>query len=289
MLRRLIGEDIQIRIIAGSKLGSITADPGQLQQILLNLALNARDAMPSGGVITLQTANQTIRGSAGPNSTPVDPGEYVVLQVADTGIGMDAATQSRIFEPFFTTKGQGKGTGLGLSTVYGIVKQSGASISVVSAPGEGTRFTVYFPHADEYALAQSAERDSDTPLSGTETILLVEDDRGVRNLVERVLNSRGYRVLSAEHGVDALQIASALNGTIDLVLTDVVMPTMSGREMVDALRLKRPGVRVIYMSGYTDDEILRRGLHDPTMSFIQKPFTAEHLAMLVRKILDNGA
>jgi PAS domain S-box-containing protein len=289
MLRRLIGEDIQIRIIAGSKLGSITADPGQLQQILLNLALNARDAMPSGGVITLQTANQTIRDSAGPNSTQVAPGEYVVLQVADTGMGMDATTQSRIFEPFFTTKGQGKGTGLGLSTVYGIVKQSGASISVISAPGEGTRFTVYFPRSDEYALAQSAEKDADTPLSGTETILLVEDDRGVRNLVERVLNSRGYRVLSAEHGVDALQLSSALNGTIDLILTDIVMPTMSGREMVDALRLKRPGVRVIYMSGYTDDEIVRRGLHDPTMAFIQKPFTAEHLAMLVRKILDNGA
>jgi CheY-like chemotaxis protein len=289
MLRRLIGEDIQIRMIAGSKLGSITADPGQLQQILLNLALNARDAMPSGGAITFQTANQTIRGSPGPNSTQVLPGEYVVLQVADTGTGMDAATQARIFEPFFTTKGQGKGTGLGLSTVYGIVKQSGASISVLSAPGEGTRFTVYFPRSDEYALAQSAVQDSDSPLAGTETILLVEDDRGVRNLVERVLNSRGYRVLSAEHGVDALQIASALDGTIDLVLTDVVMPTMSGREMVDALRLKRPDVRVIYMSGYTDDEILRRGLHDPTISFIQKPFTAEHLAMLIRKILDNGA
>ena len=289
MLRRLIGEDIQIRIVAGRSLGSITADPGQLQQILLNLALNARDAMPSGGVITFQTANQTIRGDTGQNSTEVPSGEYVVLQVADTGTGMDAATQSRIFEPFFTTKGQGKGTGLGLSTVYGIVKQSDAWISVVSAPGEGTRFTVYFPRSDEYALAQSAEKDSDTPLSGTETILLVEDDRGVRNLVERVLNSRGYRVLSAEHGVDALQLASALNGTIDLVLTDIVMPTMSGREMVDALRLQRPGVRVIYMSGYTDDEILRRGLHDPTMSFIQKPFTAEHLAMLVRKILDNGA
>ena len=289
MLRRLIGEDIQVRIVAGSGLGSITADPGQLQQILLNLALNARDAMPSGGVITLQTANQTIRGDAGLNSTQVPSGEYVVLQVADTGTGMDAAIQSRIFEPFFTTKGQGKGTGLGLSTVYGIVKQSGASISVVSAPGEGTRFTVYFPRSDGYALAQSPERDAGSPVSGTETILLVEDDRGVRNLVERVLNSRGYNVLSAEHGVDALQIASARDGAIDLVLTDVVMPTMSGREMIDALRMSRPEVRVIYMSGYTDDEIVRRGLHDPAMSFIQKPFTAEHLAMFVRKILDGAA
>jgi PAS domain S-box-containing protein len=289
MLRRLIGEDIQVRIVAGSGLGSITADPGQLQQILLNLALNARDAMPSGGVITLQTANQTIRGDTGVNSTQIPSGEYVVLQVGDTGTGMDVATQSRIFEPFFTTKGQGKGTGLGLSTVYGIVKQSGASISVLSAPGEGTRFTVYFPRNDGFALAQSPEKDADSPLSGTETILLVEDDRSVRNLVERVLNSRGYKVLSAEHGVDALELASARDGTIDLVLTDIVMPTMSGREMVDALRMRRPGVRVIYMSGYTDDEIVRRGLHDPTMSFIQKPFTAEHLAMLVRKMLDSSA
>jgi PAS domain S-box-containing protein len=289
MLRRLIGEDIRIRIIAGSDLGSITADPGQLQQILMNLALNARDAMPLGGVITFQTANLTIRGGTGPNSTHVEPGEYVVLQVADTGMGMDTQTQARIFEPFFTTKGQGKGTGLGLSTVYGIVKQSGAAISVMSVPGEGTRFTVYFPRTDGYALAQSAEKDVDSPLSGTETILLVEDDRSVRNLVERVLESRGYQVLSAEHGVDALQLASARDGAIDLVLTDIVMPTMSGREMVEALRLGRPGVRVIYMSGYTDDEILRRGLHDPQLAFIQKPFTADHLAMLVRKILDGAS
>jgi len=289
MLRRLIGEDIQVRIVAGNGLGSITADPGQLQQILLNLALNARDAMPSGGVITLQTANQTMRGGTDSNSREIPSGEYVVLQVADTGMGMDEATQARIFEPFFTTKGQGKGTGLGLSTVYGIVKQSGASISVISAPGEGTRFTVYFPRSDGYALAQSPEKDVDSPLSGNETVLLVEDDRAVRNLVERVLNSRGYKVVSAEHGVDALQLASAREGAIDLVLTDIVMPTMSGREMVEALRLRRPGIRVIYMSGYTDDEIVRRGLHDPTISFIQKPFTAEHLSMLVRKILDNGA
>jgi two-component system, cell cycle sensor histidine kinase and response regulator CckA len=272
--------------VPGRDLGSVTADPGQLQQILMNLALNARDAMPLGGVITFQTANQRISGGTGPNSTQVEPGEYVVLQVADTGTGMDRATQSRIFEPFFTTKAQGKGTGLGLSTVYGIVKQSGAAISVVSAPGEGSRFTVYFPRTDGFALAQSAEKDADSPLSGTETILLVEDDDAVRNLVERVLTSRGYRVLSAQHGGDALQLASDGRGDIDLVLTDIVMPAMSGRELVDALRTRRPGVRVLYMSGYTDDEIVRRGLHDPRMSFIQKPFTAESLAMQIRKILD---
>jgi len=293
MLRRLIGEDMQIRIIAGDRLGNVTADPGQLQQILLNLALNARDAMPSGGTITLRTANQTIRGgegtAVGGNSTHIDPGEYVVLQVSDTGMGMDESTRRRIFEPFFTTKGQGRGTGLGLSTVYGIVKQSGAAISVVSAPGAGATFSVYFPRTDGFALAQSAERDVASPLSGTETILLVEDEPAVRNLVERVLNSRGYQVLSAGHGGDALQLAQARKGEIALVLTDIVMPAMSGRELVDALRSTRPDVRVLYMSGYTDDEIVRRGLHDPSMSFIQKPFTAENLALQVRKVLDAAA
>jgi PAS domain S-box-containing protein len=285
MLRRLIGEDIQIRIVAGDRLGNVTADPGQLQQILMNLALNARDAMPSGGVITLQTANQTIRGGSA-TSTQVAAGEYVVLQVSDTGTGMDQSIQGRIFEPFFTTKGQGRGTGLGLSTVYGIVKQSGAAISVVSAPGAGTTFSVYFPRTDGYALAQSPEKDADSPLSGTETILLVEDDRAVRNLVERVLESRGYQVLSAAQGADALKFAQDGTGDIDLVLTDIVMPAMSGRELVDALRTMRPEIRVLYMSGYTDDEILRRGLHDPHMSFIQKPFTSENLAMQIRKVLD---
>jgi PAS domain S-box-containing protein len=289
MLRRLIGEDIQIRIVAGERLGNVTADPGQLQQILMNLALNARDAMPNGGTIMLQTANQTIRGGTTAGSTQVPQGEYVVLQVSDTGTGMDLSTQGRIFEPFFTTKGQGKGTGLGLSTVYGIVKQSGAAISVVSAPGAGATFSVYFPRTDGYALAQATEKDVESPLSGSETILLVEDDRAVRNLVERVLNSRGYLVLSAGHGGDALRLAQTRNGDIDLVLTDIVMPTMSGRELVEALRSTRPEVRVLYMSGYTDDEIVRRGLHDPNMSFIQKPFTAENLAVQVRKVLDAAA
>ena len=289
MLRRLIGEDIQIRIVPGDDLGPVTADPGQLQQILMNLALNARDAMPSGGVITFRTANQTIVSGAGASPEKVEPGDYVMLEVSDTGMGMDVLTQARMFEPFFTTKGQGKGTGLGLSTVYGIVKQSGAAISVESAPGAGSRFSVYFPSSDGYALAQSPEQRLDSPSSGTETVLLVEDEDAVRNLVERVLVSRGYRVLSAEHGPDALMLASEQRGNIDLVLTDIVMPAMSGRELVEALRAARPAVRVLYMSGYTDDEIVRRGLHDPSMSFIQKPFTAENLAMSVRKVLDTAA
>jgi CheY-like chemotaxis protein len=199
---------------------------------------------------------------------------------------MDAATQARIFEPFFTTKSQGKGTGLGLSTVYGIVKQSGAAISVTSAPHEGTTFEVRFPRSDGFALARPAEGGPASALSGTETILLVEDDASVRNLVERVLRSRGYHVLAAQHGGDALQLASHTVRALDLVLTDVVMPAMSGRELVEALQEERPALRVLYMSGYTDDEIIRRGLHDPNISFIQKPFTADNLAMQVRKVLD---
>jgi PAS domain S-box-containing protein len=286
MLRRLFPEDINIRIELGEDLGSITADPGQLQQILLNLALNARDAMPSGGTLTFRTENTTHRGPTVHHDTQITPGEYVMLQVGDTGVGMDAATRLRIFEPFFTTKGQGKGTGLGLSTVYGIVKQSGAVISVSSAPREGTTFCVYFPRTDGFALAQSAERGEVSPLSGSETILLVEDDSSVRNLVERVLTSRGYNVLAAQHGSAALSLAANRERAVDLVLTDIVMPAMSGRQLVEALQLEHPQLRVLYMSGYTDDEVLRRGLHDPGTSFIQKPFTAENLATQVRKVLD---
>jgi signal transduction histidine kinase/CheY-like chemotaxis protein len=285
MLRRLIGEDIRIEIEHGRDLGSVTADPGQLHQILMNLALNARDAMPSGGVITFRTSNEVVNGG-GSSAAQVRPGEYVMLEVSDTGLGMDRATQARIFEPFFTTKGQGKGTGLGLSTVYGIVKQSGGGISVTSIPLAGTDFRVYFPRTDGYALAQAAEQEEASPVAGTETILLVEDDTSVRNLVERVLMSRGYEVLAAEDGAEALRVALDANGGLDLVLTDIVMPEMSGRELVEALQADRPSLRVLYMSGYTDDEIVRRGLHDPSMAFIQKPFTAENLAMQVRKVLD---
>jgi PAS domain S-box-containing protein len=285
MLRRLIGEDIRIRIEHGLDLGSVSADPGQLQQILMNLALNARDAMPSGGLITFRTANETTGNGSASSATHGEPEAYVMLEVTDTGVGMDTATQARIFEPFFTTKGQGKGTGLGLSTVYGIVKQSGGAISVSSTQASGTVFRVYFPRIHGYALAEAAEKTQE-PLSGTETILLVEDETSVRQLVERVLKSRGYGVLAAADGGDALRLASDDGLTVDLVLTDIVMPEMSGRELVEALHTRRPALRVLYMSGYTDDEIVRRGLNDPGMSFIQKPFTAENLAMQVRKVLD---
>lgn len=286
LLRRLIGEDIQIRIIHGAALGAITADPGQLQQILINLAVNARDAMPTGGVLSFRTENEAASDCRAAESGEATPAGSVLLRVSDTGVGMDPAIQTRIFEPFFTTKGQGKGTGLGLSTVYGIVKQSGGSISVESAPEAGTTFKLCFPRSDGHALAQATEGREGSPLQGTETLLLVEDDTAVRELVQRVLKSRGYTVLAAQHGGDALQLAGRREQRIDLVLTDIVMPVMSGRELVEALRVERPSVRVLYMSGYTDDEIVRRGLLDPSTSFIQKPFTAENLAVQVRKVLD---
>jgi PAS domain S-box-containing protein len=288
MLRRLIGEDIRIRIEHGHELGCVSADPGQLQQVLLNLALNARDAMPAGGVITFRTANEITGNGSGSPPIPVEPGEYVMLEVTDTGLGMDSATQARIFEPFFTTKGQGKGTGLGLSTVYGIVKQSGGGISVASNPGAGTIFRVFFPRTAGFALAETSQGPEDQSLSGTETILLVEDESSVRNLVERVLKARGYVVLAAENGGDAIRLASDPAQGVDMVLTDIVMPEMNGRELVEALHAKRPALRVLYMSGYTDDEIVRRGLNDPGMSFIQKPFTADNLAMQIRKLLDTA-
>jgi two-component system cell cycle sensor histidine kinase/response regulator CckA len=257
-----------------------------VQQVLLNLALNARDAMPSGGLLTIRTANQSVRRAPKTASSGIVDGDYILLEVTDTGCGMDEATKSRIFEPFFTTKGLGKGTGLGLSTVYGIVQQSGGSISVSSVPDRGTSFCIMFPLTDGVETSQPKEDDVGTDDVGSETILLVEDEDAVRELAQRVLLSRGYKVLAAQHGADALQIASVPNQRIDLVLTDVVMPGMNGRELVDALRSSAPEVRVLYMSGYTDDDIVRRGLLAANVSFLQKPFTGKSLGRRVRSVLD---
>jgi signal transduction histidine kinase len=286
MLRRLIGEDIQIIVVRGEMLGPVMADPGQVQQVLLNLALNARDAMPSGGLLTIRTANESISRVAKTVASEIIAGDYVLLEVTDTGCGMDETTKSRIFEPFFTTKGLGKGTGLGLSTVYGIVKQSGAAISVRSGPERGTGFRILFPLTDGAEPTQSKQQELGTDDVGSETILLVEDEDSVRDLAQRILQSRGYKVLAAQHGGDALQIASVADQQIDLVVTDVVMPGMSGRELVDMLLARTPGVRVLYMSGYTDDDIVRRGLLTSNVSFLQKPFTAKSLGRRVRSVLD---
>jgi two-component system cell cycle sensor histidine kinase/response regulator CckA len=287
MLRRLIGEDIEIAVVRGRNLGRVMADPGQVNQALLNLCLNARDAMPSGGLLTIRTANEPGRTNATNGDQRSSGAESVVLEVTDSGCGMDEATASQIFEPFFTTKGEGKGTGLGLATVYGIVKQSGGSISVRSAPEMGTTFRIVFPVADAGEPVQQTREEPAPNETGSETILLVEDENSVRHLAQRILEMRGYKVRPANHGADGLRIASVPGQQIDLVVTDVVMPGMNGREFVEALHGHAPGIPVIYMSGYTDDDIIRRGLMDSSVAFLQKPFTAKSLARLVRSVLDG--
>jgi CheY-like chemotaxis protein len=273
-------------VVRGEKLGCVMADPGQVQQVFLNLALNARDAMPSGGLLTIRTANESVSTIAKTGLSEIVAGDYVLLEVTDTGCGMDETTRSRIFEPFFTTKGPGKGTGLGLATVYGIVKQSGAAISVRSAPERGTGFRILFPLTDDVDPTESKQEELGTNDVGSETILLVEDEDSVRDLAQRILQSRGYNVLAARHGGDALQMALAADQQIDLVVTDVVMPGMNGRQLVEALRARAPGVRVLYMSGYTDDDIVRRGLLTSNVAFLEKPFTGKTLGRRVRSVLD---
>jgi PAS domain S-box-containing protein len=287
MLRRLIGEDVQIVVVRGKGLSRVMADPGQVNQVLMNLALNARDAMPAGGLLTIRTANEHGAVNANDGDGRSSGGDSVVLEISDSGCGMDEATASQIFEPFFTTKGEGKGTGLGLATVYGIVKQSGGSISVRSAPEMGTTFRILFPVADAVDPAQLIHEKPEKSDAGSETILLVEDDNSVRDLAQRVLEMRGYTVLPALHGADALRIASGRDIRIDLVVTDVVMPGMNGREFVEALHGRAPGIPVLYMSGYTNDDIIRRGLTDSSVAFLQKPFSAKSLTSLVRSVLDG--
>jgi two-component system, cell cycle sensor histidine kinase and response regulator CckA len=285
MLRRLIGEDIHVDLVHGEMLGRVMADPGQVQQVLMNLSLNARDAMPSGGHLTIRTGNESVSADSGNGDGTSSEGGYVLLEVTDTGCGMDESTASQIFEPFYTTKGGG-GTGLGLATVYGIVKQSGASISVETAPGKGTKFRILFPIAAAVDSAPPKLEEPEIKDSGSETILLVEDENSVLELAQHILQKRGYKVLPARNGGDALRIASMPNQQIDLVVTDVVMPGMNGREFVEALNGGAPGIPVVYMSGYTDDDIIRRGLMDSSVTFLQKPFTAKTLARLVRGVLD---
>ena len=284
MLRRLIGEDIVVHIVQDEHLGHITADSGQLEQVVLNLCINARDAMPDGGALSIKTTNVTS------SELGLDPDSQstglVMLFVSDTGHGMDEKTRTHIFEPFFTTKPEGKGTGLGLSTVYGIVKQSGAAITVDSGVGRGTSFRILFPRTNaELSARQSPPRSR----AGTETLLLVEDERSVRELAERILSDRGYTVTSCSDGKEALRAFARGPDHIDIVVTDLIMPGMSGRELVHALRQIRPNVAALYVSGYTEDEILRRGLHDPSVTFLQKPFTADELTNKVRAVLDARA
>lgn len=284
MLRRVIGEDIELRTAVGPNIGLVRADLGQMEQLLMNLAINARDAMPQGGTLSIVAANVDV--AAGAPAGPA-PGPRVVLTVSDTGCGMDAETLSHIYEPFFTTKPAGKGTGLGLATVYGIVQQNEGHIEVESIVNQGTTFRIYFPRLPEAAATRRAPLvPSPEPPQGNEVILLVEDDDSVRRLAQSVLEARGYTVHPMTDGPEAIRFVEGHAGEIHLLLTDVVMPQMSGRELVQKLLGRLPHLRVIYMSGYTDDEVLRHGLRHEEAAYLEKPFTPLALARKVREVLD---
>ncbi len=285
LLKRLIGEHIDLTLAPAADLGHVRVDPGQLEQVIVNLAVNARDAMPDGGQLTLATANVEFDAAYAARHVDVVAGSYVSLSVSDTGTGMTPEVQARIFEPFFTTKGPGKGTGLGLATVYGIVKQSDGHLRVSSAPGSGTTFTVYLPRTDEPPDAGAAPVAQAIP-RGTETILLVEDEAELRELAKEVLEHAGYTVLEAAAAADAMLMARRHAGVIELLLTDVVMPRMSGRALAETIVAERPETRVLFMSGYTDDAILRHGVLEAGVHFLEKPFTPRVLAGKVREVLD---
>jgi two-component system cell cycle sensor histidine kinase/response regulator CckA len=285
MLKRLIGERIELLTLRDSNLGRVKADPGQVEQIIMNLAVNARDAMPQGGKLTIETANVDL-DSAYIRSHSAVPGPYILLAVSDTGVGMDADTLTHVFEPFFTTKEKGKGTGLGLSTVYGIVKQNGGNIWVYSERGRGSTFKVYLPRVYESAEEAASRTSSSESLNGTETILLAEDEEGVRSLVYRTLHACGYRVLVAKDVEDAVNIFEDCHEPIHLLLTDVVMPQMNGNELAKRLSIRHPETEVLYMSGYTDNAIVHHGVLEAGTFFIQKPFMPKVLMKKVREVLD---
>jgi PAS domain S-box-containing protein len=286
MLRRLIGEDVDFETRVNSSIDAVLADEGEIEQVLINLVVNARDAMPQGGRLSVELTNAVVDDALCARHPSLQPGQCVRLTVSDSGMGMTAETMARAFEPFFTTKELGRGTGLGLSTVYGIVKQSGGAITVESEPGAGTTFSVYLPVALDHDHQPAGIVARRLPSGAGETVLLVEDEDSVRRLARRVLESQGYTVLEAINGEDALRIATDYAGVIDLLLSDVVMPELGGRLLAERLTTARPETEVMFMSGYTDDEILRRGLLERGQRLIQKPFTAATLAHEVRSVLD---
>ena len=285
MLGRLIGEDVVFDTVLDPHLPAVSADPGQIDQVVMNLCVNARDAMPTGGRLTVETRG--VEFAAPPPAAPeLAPGRYARLTVTDTGHGMPADVLAQIFEPFFTTKGVGQGTGLGLATVHGVVKQHSGHVAVASAVGVGTTFTVLLPAA---AAAPAGKGDSHLtrPLGGSETVLLVEDEGAVRRIARISLQAQGYEVLEATDGEDALRVLAAHPGPVHLLVTDVVMPRMGGRHLADAARAARPGLRVLFVSGYTDDAVLRHGVRSAAEAFLQKPFTPLALAKRVREVLDK--
>ena len=289
MLTRLIGEDIDLVMVPGPDIGAVKADPGQIEQVIMNLAVNARDAMPHGGKLTIETANVTLDATYARFHAPVKPGDYVMLAISDTGIGMDADTQAHIFEPFYTTKGL-KGTGLGLSTVYGIVKQSEGYIWLYSEAGKGTSFKIYLPRfsaTGEVLVTQPVAAEADQLAPGHETILLVEDEENLRRLAHQYLENQGYTVIDAPDGATAIQISQAHKGPIHLLLTDVIMPGINGRELANQVSPTRPEMRVLYMSGYTENHIGHNGTLDQGITLLQKPFTLPALKAKVREMLDT--
>jgi len=288
LLRRLIGEDIEVLTVPAKDLGTVKTDPGQIEQVIMNLALNSRDAMPHGGKLTLETSNAVLDETYAREHQPVEPGRYVMLAVSDTGTGMSPETLTRIFEPFYTTKEVGKGTGLGLSMVYGIVKQSGGYIWVYSEPNRGTSFKIYFPRVDQPAEEAGGEKQTVGLLRGTETILLVEDDPQLRQLTTSVLSHCGYKVLAAATPDEGLAICEANHRDIRLLVTDVVMPRMNGRQLAERIQKMCPKIRILYISGYTDNAIVHYGVLDPGLWFLAKPFTLSALIAKVREVLDSA-
>ncbi len=286
MLHRLLGEDIELVASLRERIGKIKADRGQIEQVIINLAVNARDAMPDGGKLTIETADVELDEEYARTHIDVQPGRYVMLSVNDTRVGMTPEVKARLFEPFFTTKEKGKGTGLGLATVYGIVKQSGGHIWVYSEPGQGTTFKIYLPRVDEALTEKKKEVNEEIP-RGSETILVVEDEEKVRNLAVLILKGRGYKVLEASDGGEALLICEKYKEPIDLILTDVVMPRMNGRELAERLKEIHPEMKVLFMSGYPENVIVHHGVLEEGVNFVHKPFTLEGLARKVREVLDK--
>jgi len=284
MLRRLIGEDIEVVFRLKDDVGNIKVDPGHLEQAIVNLAVNSRDAMPVGGRLTVETCNVHLDENYARSHVGVKAGEFVMIAVSDNGTGMDAATRQHIFEPFFTTKEKGKGTGLGLATVYGIVKQAGGDIWVYSELGQGTTFKLYFPRVLEES-AETGAVEPARPAQSLETVLVVEDEQSVRDLTVKMLQKLGYRILTAASGAEAIEISRTHPGPIHLLLTDVVMPNMSGRQLADALRPHRPDMKVLFLSGYTEDTIVHHGVLDQGVQFLPKPFSREVLAKKLRDVL----
>jgi two-component system, cell cycle sensor histidine kinase and response regulator CckA len=286
MLQRLVGEDVELISIPGESLGRVRVDPGSMEQVIMNLAVNARDAMPTGGTLTMKTTNVVLDEDYASSHVGAKAGSYVMLSAEDTGSGMDGATLVRIFEPFFTTKEMGKGTGLGLSTVFGIVQQSGGHLWVCSEPGRGATFKVYLPRVEEMAEELRPRRDAAT-LRGSETILLVEDEQQVRDVARGILRRHGYTVIEARDAADALLLCGRHAGPIHLLLTDVVMPGISGPELAKRVVHERPEMKVLCMSGYTDDAAVRNGVMKAALAYLQKPLTVEALTRKVRDVLDS--